>query len=197
MKILCIGDSLTCCYNVTEKYAWTTLLAEKTGSQVVCDAGGGRLTLLMSCGLKRDGFGQVKPDVLFFMGGTNDILVDEPMDKIIGNLTDIMEYAKASNVLAWLGIPPLTTKKSIEEGWQSSFDWDKHNQQLAQLRKWLKDEAKVRNLPVFDFQDTLEKSAKGNMDSLLVDGLHPNIKGYRILGTAAAEIFAENIKCRI
>ena len=41
MKILCIGDSLTSCWNIDKR---TTILAEKIGAQVKVDAGGGRMT---------------------------------------------------------------------------------------------------------------------------------------------------------
>ncbi len=194
MKLLCIGDSLTSCWNTSEKYAWTTILANQTGAQIKIDAGGGRLTLLMSCGLKRDGFGTDKPDVLFLMGGTNDIFVDEPLNKITGNLTDIMDYAKSHDVLVWLGLQPLTTLASVAAGWQSSFDLDTHNKQLAALRQWLTNEAKARQLPIFDFQETLEKASDGNIDALLEDGVHPNKEGYRILGEQAVKIWKREIE---
>lgn len=194
MKLLCIGDSLTSCWNTSEKYAWTTILAEKTGAQIQMAAGGGKITLLMSCELRRDGFGANKPDILFLMGGTNDILVDEPLNKITGNLTDIMDYAKSYDVLVWLGLQPLTTVASIAAGWQSSFDLQTHNQQLVALRQWLITEAKARQLPIFDFQETLKKASDGNIDALLEDGVHPNKEGYRILGEQAAEIWKRDIE---
>ena len=194
MKILCIGDSLTSCWNTSEKYAWTTILAEKTGTQIKIDAGGGRLTLLMSCAMKRDGFGADKPDVLFLMGGTNDILVDEPLVKIKSNLTDIMDYAKEHGVLVWLGLQPLTTLASVEAGWQSSFDLDAHNKAIEELRQWLANEAKIRHLPIFDFQQVLVQASGGNVNTLLEDGLHPNKEGYRILGEQAVEIWKREIE---
>lgn len=194
MKILCIGDSLTSCWNIDKQYAWTTILAEKTGAQVKVNAGGGRITLLMSCGLKRDGFGTDKPDLLFLMGGTNDILVDEPLSKITANLRDIMDYAKEHGVQLWLGLQPLTTRTSIEAGWQSSFDWEAHNRAIEQLRQWLADEAAVRQVPVLDFQEILLKASDGNIDALLEDGLHPNKEGYRILGEKAVEIVRQKFR---
>lgn len=197
MKILFIGDSLTSCYNVPEEAAWTTFFGKETGSDIEMQAGGGKLTILMSCALKRDGLAENKPDVLFLMGGTNDILVDDPMEKTKANLTDIMDYAKENQVLVWLGLPPFATEKSADWGWQTRSGVMVHNNALKGLREWLKEKAKENDYPVFDFEEELEAKCGGNIDSLLADGLHPNREGYRVLGEASVEIFNRDVKSRL
>ena len=102
--------------------------------------------------------------------------------------------AKEHGVLVWLGLQPVTTLASVEAGWQSSFDLDSHNKAIEELRQWLANEAKIRQLPTFDFQQVLEQASGGNVDALLEDGLHPNKAGYRILGETAEDIVNQMIE---
>ena len=83
MKLLCLGDSLTYGYDVACEYRWTTRLAKEKGISVCNEGLCGDTTGGMLYRARRM---KLAPfDAFFFMGGSNDILMDISPDQVRQN----------------------------------------------------------------------------------------------------------------
>jgi acyl-CoA thioesterase-1 len=184
MKIVFLGDSLVSCPNVTLKKTWPAIAAEKRGFAAVNNAAGGRLTVLMR-GMFRADAVQEHPDGVFILCGTNDILLDEPLEKIYENITVTLDQAQEAGIpLIILGKPDLARKESTESGWQVPSEFDQHDRAMKAYRAWLDEEAARRQLPVLDLESVISSAEKARGKSLLVDGIHPNEEGYEVIAEA-------------
>ena len=85
MKMAFIGDSLVSCTNETLANTWYDIASKKMGFDVVNNAAGGKLTLVMWGMFKMDVVDE-KADGVFLCCGMNDILLDEPMSSIQENI---------------------------------------------------------------------------------------------------------------
>ncbi|CDE93446.1 MULTISPECIES: GDSL-type esterase/lipase family protein [Acidaminococcus] len=193
MKMAFIGDSLVSCTNETLANTWYDIASKKMGFEVVNNAAGGKLTLVMWGMFKMDVVDE-KADGVFLCCGMNDILLDEPMSSIEENMAGTLDKARDAGLpIVILGIPPLTRIESTEKGWQLPSEFEKHNAALREYRQWLQEEAERRNLPVLDYEQVLSEAEKKTGRSMFQDGLHPNKEGYQ----AVAEAFEEVLKAAL
>ncbi|MCD2435047.1 GDSL-type esterase/lipase family protein [Acidaminococcus sp. NSJ-142] len=192
MKMAFIGDSLVSCPNVTLTETWPDIAGKKLGLEVVNNAAGGKLTLVMRGMFPYDVLNE-NADGVFILCGMRDIMLDEPMSSIEENIQVTLDKAQEAGLkVIVLGKPPLTTLKSAEAGWQVPSEVDKHNEALKTYRAWLDEEAARRNLPVLDFQEVLTKAAAESGKELLLDGLHPNAEGYKAVAAAFVKLMEES-----
>ena len=141
MKMAFIGDSLVSCTNETLANTWYDIASKKMGFDVVNNAAGGKLTLVMWGMFKMDVVDE-KADGVFLCCGMNDILLDEPMSSIQENISGTLDKARDAKLpIVILGIPPLTRIESTEKGWQLPSEFEKHNAALREYRQWLREEA--------------------------------------------------------
>ena len=78
---------------------------------------------------------------------------------------------------------------STEKGWQLPSEFAKHDAALKAYRQFLKQEAARRDLPFFDMEAVFEAIQEKASENLLVDGIHPNEKGYAALADAFVDFF--------
>lgn len=186
MKLLCLGDSLTYGYDVPPSESWTARTSARLSLEIVNEGICGDTTANMYYRLQ-----QVKLDrydAFFFMGGSNDILLDYPLADIYKNISQIGSCLKAAGKPVYLGVPPLTKPESAWYGWQEEKDVTRHNEQLRQYRHWLQNYAKEEGFSLIDFYQALEKAEKNTAEKLYADGVHPNKKGYAVLARAACRV---------
>lgn len=186
MKLLCLGDSLTYGYDVNYTYRWTTRLAKRCGMTVcnegVCgDTTGGMLYRVQHMALS--GF-----DAFFFMGGSNDILLDVPMAETQQHMEAIAAVLQAAGKPVYVGIPLLTKEESAVFGWQRRDDVARHNEDLRQYRQWLLYLAEKRHLTIVDFYEAVRQGELTKQASLYADGVHPNEDGYGVMADLAAQV---------
>lgn len=186
MKLFCIGDSLTYGYGVSWDETWTAILSRNTGIQIqnegVCgDTSAGMLYRLEQISLEDMGAG-------FVMGGSNDILLDEPAVCTRKHMQSMTTLLVKTSKPVYVGIPPLTKEESAFYGWQAAGDVRRHNQALADYRQWLLALCREKGCRVIDFYEALHCAEMQQQVSLYADGVHPNAAGYAVLAAAAMKI---------
>jgi acyl-CoA thioesterase-1 len=184
MKIVFTGDSLVSCTNVKLQETWPAIAASKRGFQAVNAAAGGRLTILMRGMFKNDVLAE-HPDGVFILCGINDVLLDEPFDKIRENISVTLDQAGEAGIpLVILGKPVLPRLESTECGWQLPSEFKKHDEELKKYRSWLDEEAQRRNLPVLDLESIISEAEARTGEKMLSDGIHPRAAGYAAIADA-------------
>lgn len=186
MNLLCLGDSLTYGYDVAYEYRWTTRLSKEKGISVcnegLCgDTTSGMLYRARHMNLSRF-------DAFFFMGGSNDILMDISPDQVRQNLEAIARLFQDEKKAAYIGVPILTKAESALFGWQGRSDVARHNEALRSHRQWLLQLAEQYRFTVIDFYGAMLQAEQEGQTNLYADGVHPNEKGYAVMAQTAAEI---------
>ncbi len=194
MKMAFIGDSLVSCPNVSVKDGWYDQVAKTLGMDYCNNAAGGKMTLVMWGMFKMDVVDE-KADGVFLCCGMNDILLDDPLEKIKENISGTLDKAQAAGLSPIIvGKPPLTRPESAEHGWQVPSEVEKHNAALQEYRAWLDEEAARRGLPLFDYEQVLQDAEKRAGKSLLQDGLHPTAEGCQAIAQAFLNQFGAALK---
>lgn len=186
MKLLCLGDSLTYGYDVACEYRWTTRLAKERGISVcnegLCgDTTGGMLYRARR--MKLDSF-----DAFFFMGGSNDILMDISPDRIRQNLEAVACLFQREKKAVYVGVPILTKEESALFGWQGRHDVARHNEDLRRHRQWLLQLAQQYHFTAVDFYGAMLQAEQEGQTNLYADGVHPNEEGYAVMARQAIQI---------
>ena len=99
MKMAFIGDSLVSCPNVTLTETWPDIAGKKLGLEVVNNAAGGKLTLVMRGMFPYDVLNE-NADGVFILCGMRDIMLDEPMSSIEENIQVTLDKAQEAG-LEW------------------------------------------------------------------------------------------------
>jgi len=175
-KIVCIGDSITYGFPYGEEASWTRYLAEATEHLVINKGINGNTTGDM---LNRFAYDVLAhdPDYVIIMGGANDIVWRESIDRITWNLNEMYRMAAAKGIKVVFGLP-------------TPIDYDESERRLKRVRDWMKKFAADNNLPTIDFYSAFFNAEGILQEELLLDGAHPTREGYRLMFEAIPlEIF--------
>ena len=129
----------------------------------------------------------LKPKVVVFLAGTNDIAGNTgPMtlDAIEDNLTSMAELATANNIKVVLSsvmpvcdyIKPQTERRPPEK--------------IIALNAWMKDYAARNGFVYLDYYSAMLDDKEMFRKELTYDGLHPNDAGYEVMGPLAEKAIA-------
>lgn len=186
--IACMGDSVTAgspyYKNVTtppnkyqDIYAWTSTVRNELNINVINKGIGGQTTGEMLARFDNDVINS-NPDYCIIEGGINDVLqVDKyvPFYKTQINIQSMIAKCQMHNIIPILATP-IPTRQS------NSFS-DYQHSEIDVIRNWLTEYGKLVNITVIDFYNPLIQNITGNVImSLISDGLHPNLEGYKRLG---------------
>lgn len=168
-KVLALGDSLTAGYSVSPAEAWPTLLATRTGWEIV---NGGISGDTSAGGLQRlPGLLEEHAPVLVFVGlGGNDMLRRVPQTDTIANLNRIIELIKARGAKVVLLATP---KPSISGAIFNNLSAAEFYRPIAEAHK------------IAFIEDALPDVLSDT--KLKVDALHPNAAGHVLLTKKIAE----------
>lgn len=183
MNLLCVGDSVTYGYDVAPQHRWTYIAARQTGIHIcnegVCgDTTGGMLQRMQLMHL-------MDYDAVFVMGGTNDILQDEPLEHTKAHMQSMMQQVTNTGKPLFVGIPPLTKIESAFFCWQKREDVKRHNAVLQTYRQWLLAQCLLYRAIPIDFYKRLLDAEAADKTSYYADGVHPNEAGYAIMAEEA------------
>ena len=163
-KVLALGDSLTAPHGVQPQEAWPTLLAQKTGWQVVNGGVSGntsaqaleRLPALLE---------EHQPQLVLLTLGGNDMLRKQPQGQTVANLGRMIDMARAKGAKVVLLATP---KPSIAGAVLSNLSPPEYYAEIAKDKK----------LPLIEdaISEVLSDTA------LKGDQLHPNAAGHAKLG---------------
>jgi acyl-CoA thioesterase I len=162
-KVLALGDSLTAGYGVAPLEAWPTLLARKTGWEIVNAGISGDTS---AGGLQRlpDLLEEHAPTLVFVGLGGNDMLRRVPQTDTIANLNRIIEMIKARGAKVVLLATP---RPSISGAIFSNLSAAEFYRPIAEAHK------------IQIIEDALADVLSDN--DLKVDALHPNAAGHVLL----------------
>ena len=129
----------------------------------------------------------LKPKVVVFLAGTNDIAGNTgPMtlDAIEDNLTSMAELATANNIKVVLSsvmpvcnyIKPQTERRPPEK--------------IIVLNAWMKDYAARNGFVYLDYYSAMLDDKEMFRKELTYDGLHPNDAGYEVMAPLAEKAIA-------
>jgi len=119
----------------------------------------------------------LKPKVVIILAGSNDISGNTghvTNDKIMDNIKSMAELARLHHIKVvlckYLPIYQYPWNKSIEPA-----------EMIVNLNEKIAAYAKERNYTVLDYWSPLVDERKGQRPELTVDGVHPNLAGYKIM----------------
>jgi len=176
LKKLCLlGDSLTFGYGINRNLSFCSLLSKNLNFEVINKGINGSTTTDMLVRFTKDIIYN-KPNILFIMGGTNDILSNRSVNSIVDNISLMIDEALSCNIKVILASPPSIYKTKNSSFFEfNKFDIFYNN--FSILNKLLIELSKTKNI---DFIDLFTQTS--NLDnSIFIDGVHLNEKGHSII----------------
>ena len=122
------------------------------------------------------------PSHCIILGGTNDAFCDIPLDDYSENIEIMVKYCLNNSIIPIIGIP--TPCLSYPEEYI-----------LQEYREWLKEYAECQQITIIDFYSTLADTVSMIAKrEYLLDEVHPNIEGNRMMAETAKEVIKGLIK---
>lgn len=180
MKIICIGDSLTYGYGVDNIDSWVAQSQKKTGFDIINMGINGDTSEGMLHRFTMDVVFH-KPDLVFLMGGSNDLMMGVEPRTIESNMVLMIKKASDHSIKPVIGFPPSIDAHNMRDDWGFYLDFEKVAQQLEKYRELLLHYTLVSGVKYIDFYTEIKKHAIDAKDNLYLDGLHLNEKGHRIM----------------
>jgi acyl-CoA thioesterase-1 len=195
MKIVCLGDSLTYGYGVKRSESWCRKLEEKLNATILNKGINGDTTSGMLARFERDVLAE-KPDVLLFIGGTNDIFLSENTDIAKNNIAAIVQQSLSGGILPIIGCPTPIHEELVEGKWKMYMENTNIVETLKQYHEWLNLYSNTYDVKLIDFytefcsdniiQDKLKYyldgiHLTGEGNSLIADIIYKKLREFDIL----------------
>lgn len=181
MKIVFIGDSLTYGYGLRRFQVWTRLIEDKYSVKVLNKGINGDSTGGMLGRFYRDVV-ENKPSNVFIMGGSNDLMVEVPLNVIKSNIATMVHQGRGNLIIPIIGTQPLIEPEMAKEQWSNITDFNRVNRQLLELREWIMEFSDAFDVKVVDFCGELSKVInKDNKYEIYLDGLHFTSRGNEMM----------------
>ena len=133
----------------------------------------------------------LKPEVVVILAGTNDIAGNTgPMtlEAIEGNLASMAELARAHRIRVVLAsVLPVSDYEKSTDGAPRNQTTRRAPEKIKALNEWMRNYAAENKLTYLDYYSATVDDKGFLKDELSNDGLHPNEKGYEVMGPLAEE----------
>jgi acetyl esterase/lipase/lysophospholipase L1-like esterase len=133
----------------------------------------------------------LKPKVVVIHIGTNDIAENTgpyDLDFTVGNIQSMVEIAKANGIKVVMAAVLPATK----------FEWRRsvgdRSALIVDLNKRLKSYADQNKIPFIDYHSAMKNEQNGMNPDIAEDGVHPNLKGYKMMETLAEQALLMALK---
>jgi len=166
--IIALGDSLTAGFPL-EPFSWILSLGELPAEVINTGINGDTLSG-MATRLDREVLAH-KPDVCFFMGGSNDAFLGRDLEEMQNNAAQIQKRILDRGILSVAGLPPPTLFPDLEAKLDPFRDW---------IRENLENPLDFRR--AFGYNDEINPE-------FLPDGVHPSREAYENMGHVALKFF--------
>lgn len=173
-KIVCLGDSLTAAFEISNENSWVHLLGESLEIEIVNKGISGDTTAGMLSRLKYDVI-ELNPSHVILLGGTNDLYHRLPFHHIISNLTTITRQLRFHNIETIIGVPPPIFAFSAEE----QNDIFENNMNMS--RKIVEFQNHIKQFVKEDAHLLIDFSEGMTPDHVMLDGVHSNEKGHHLM----------------
>lgn len=193
MRVYCLGDSLTAGYGVRPEQCWRVLAAARTGCELMNGGVNGDTSWGMIYRLRRDAI-PARPDALFLLGGSNDIIRDGSDHMLRRNMAELLAMAAGAGIPPIIGIPCPFLPHMARELWSPETDFYVANQILAGYADWLREQAAALRAPVVDFWSLLDGMEESERRALYLDGLHLLPEGHWLMALTFSRTLEKYIK---
>jgi lysophospholipase L1-like esterase len=143
----------------------------------------------------------LKPNVLVILAGTNDIAGNTgPMtlEAIEGNLISMAELARVHRIRVVLAsLLPVSDYEKTADGQPRNQTMRRPPEKIKALNDWMRSYATQNKLTYLDYYSAMVDDKGFLKDELSNDGLHPNEKGYLVMGPLAEQAIARALKRRM
>ncbi len=134
----------------------------------------------------------LQPKVVVILAGTNDIAGNtgpSTLEQIVANLASMAQLAKANSIKVVLS----SVLPAFDYPWKPGM---KPNEKIPALNKMIKVYAFKNKLVYLDYFSAMADERNGLRAGLGEDGVHPNLKGYKIMEGLVEKAIAEALKKR-
>jgi len=134
----------------------------------------------------------LKPAVVVILAGTNDIAGNtgpSTLEMIEDNLASMAEIARANGIRVVLS----SVLPAFEYSWRPGL---KPAEKIIALNEWIREYAKKTGAVYLDYHSAMADSRGGMRAELTLDGVHPNLAGYRVMAPLEEEAIAKALQAR-
>lgn len=174
-RVVFLGDSITDSWKLDEYFP---------GQPFINRGISGQTTPQMLIRFRPDVI-DLKPRVVVILAGTNDISGNTgpaTPETIQGNLTSIMELARANNIQVVISsVLPISDYNKNKEGKQIVRSQIRPPAQILAMNEWIKNYAAKNGAVYLDYFSAMVDDKGFLKEDLADDGLHPNKKGYDVM----------------
>lgn len=177
MKIVCLGDSLTFGFGVSRTHCWTSILERDYNITIINKGINGDTTGGMLARFHQDVLSH-KPDMVFLMGGANDIFTSGTSSHARSNIASLVQQSLAACIkpVLCIGVPIIVSQ--IPSIWKSLTDFSVAETELLSYYAWLHTYARTFSVPCVDFYHYFADIDEATRISYYLDGLHMNQAGH-------------------
>jgi lysophospholipase L1-like esterase len=140
----------------------------------------------------RDDVINLNPSAVVILAGTNDIAGNTgptTLESIFGNIVSMAELAKANKIKVVLcSVLPV-----YEYSWSPGLE---PAEKIVKLNSMLQSYSKKNNILYVDYHSALADEKKGMKAEYSPDGVHPNLKGYKIMDDLVEKAIAMTLKIK-
>jgi len=142
----------------------------------------------------------LRPNVVVILAGTNDLAGNTgptTLEAIEDNLASMAELSAAHHIRVVLAsVLPISDYKKNKDGKPIIRTAQRPPEQIKALNEWLQHYAAENRLTYVDYYSAMIDEKGFLKDELSNDGLHPNEKGYEVMGPLAERAIAAALKGR-
>lgn len=172
-----IGDSITSGYGIKKKESWVYNLSTKLPLNIINMGINGDTTASMLNRFYNDVTSK-KPDYIFIMGGTNDLLCGRSVLSIIRNISEMIDEALTSTKNIFVGIPPCIIETMANQLFTPSSLYSSCAESLPILKQNIVELCTYKSVKTIDFYNLTLKNINKN---IYLDGIHLNFPGNTLL----------------
>lgn len=140
----------------------------------------------------RDDVINLNPSVVVILAGTNDIAGNTgptTLESIFGNIVSMVELAKANNIKVILcSVLPV-----YEYSWSPGLE---PAEKIMKLNAMLQSYSKKNKNVYVDFHSALADERKGMKAEYSPDGVHPNLKCYKVMDDLVEKAISRTLKIK-
>ncbi|MDB5128796.1 SGNH/GDSL hydrolase family protein [Mucilaginibacter sp.] len=168
---------------------WKTLVPEYFNNKLYIDRGiGGQISPQLLIRFRQDVI-NLKPKAVIILAGSNDIAGSTghvTNERIMDNIRSMVELARVNHIkvilCAYLPVYQYQWRKELQPA-----------NTIIDLNNLIKTYAAENKLTLLDYFTPLADSRNGQKAELTLDGVHPNVAGYKIMAKITDEAIAKTL----
>ena len=157
-RIVCMGDSLTYGYGVRRAATWTALVSRMSEDVEIINKGiSGDTTSGMLARFEKDVL-DMKPDLVFLMGGSNDIFFSHSIAAARNNITAMVNRCFYERISVVLGLPFEICEPALAPEWRFYAVQPQVPPLIKEYKTWIREYAKNFCIPLFEMEKALPQN---------------------------------------